>query len=277
MSQRNRAQGWQHAKRSGHENERLIAELTQNNVNVQERLLACAHIDNTQITAIQYGGLNETNVDCILGGKTKSKTDMQLQLATGQKLNVSIKKDTGGQVFLIGIDRFISGFELQYNTTIEDNVKRALTLYFGSADDTTEIIHTFGAKNQALQLRKHRLVAETLKNYDINLYNCLLAWFNDNIHSIFDFCFSKGLAQNQCDWADIVWYKNMVGENSLDTMIYLPDIAPDIPHNVTYGPRNGGSTIQLPFGFVQWHSPRKIIPGNIQFHHDFDKICSIIR
>lgn len=63
---------------------------------------------------VEYGGLCETDVECILGGKTKSKTDMWLHLSDGRRLNVSIKKDVGGQVFLIGIDRFISGFERQY-------------------------------------------------------------------------------------------------------------------------------------------------------------------
>lgn len=39
MEHRNRAQGWKHAKRSGHENERLVAELTENDINIQNRLL----------------------------------------------------------------------------------------------------------------------------------------------------------------------------------------------------------------------------------------------
>jgi len=37
----------------------------------------------------------------------------------------------------------------------------------------------------------------------------------------------------------------------------------------------GGSTIQLPFGFVRWHSPSKTIPGQMQFHHSFSKISQL--
>ena len=221
---------------------------------------------------VEYGGLCETDVECILGGKTKSKTDMWLHLSDGRRLNVSIKIDVGGQVFLIGIDRFISGFERQYKKNISDDIRRAISLYFGSASDTIDIIEQYGGKNKALELRKHRLVADTLKTYDANLYYCLLKWVNDNIFELFDFCFARGLASNPENWAQIVWYKNMVGENQLDSMIYLPSLHNRIPATAVYGSKNGGSTIQLPFGFLQWHSPRKIIPGNLQFHHTFSKV-----
>lgn len=277
MAQRNRSEGWEHAKRSGHENERLVAELTAADSNVQKRLLDAAHIYDCTISSVEYGGLCETDVDSVFGGKTKSKTDMWLNLSDGRRLNVSIKKDEGGQVFLIGIDRFIEGFELQYKKHIPDNIRRAISLYFGSAEDTIEIINRYGGANKSLETRKHRLVAETLKAYNMDLYNDLLQWFNDNMVELFDFCFAKGLANNESDWAQIVWYKNMVGENPFDTIIYLPDIANKIHAKAEYGFKNGGSTIQLPFGFVQWHSPRKVIPGNLQFHHNYSKVIEFIK
>ena len=275
MEHRDRAEGWKHAKLSGHENERLVAELTKNDINIQKRLLQCAHINDATVVKVEFGGLCETDVDCILGGKTKSKTDMWLLLSNGKRLNISIKKDECGQVFLIGIERFIKGFELQYHKEIPALVKRAISLYFGSSVDTLEVINKFSNANKQLETRKHRIVANTLKAYDENLYYSLLNWFNDNISELFDFCFAKGLASNSEDWAQIVWYKNMVGENQFDTMLYLEDFKSNIPHTAAYGTRNGGSTIQLPFGFVQWHSPRKIIPGNLQFHHSYEKIKSL--
>lgn len=275
MEHRNRAQGWKHAKLSGHENERLVAELTENDITTQKRLLQCAHITDATVDRVEFGGLCETDVDCILGGKTKSKTDMWLFLSNGEKLNISIKKDEDGQVFLIGTERFIKGFELQYHKEIPNIIKRAFSLYFGSAVDTLEIIDEFGGSNKQLENRKRRIVADTLKSYDETLYYSLLDWINDNIAELFDFCFAKGLASNPEDWAQIVWYKNMIGENQFDTMIYLDDFKSNIPRTAEYGTRNGGSTIQLPFGFVQWHSPRKIIPGNLQFHHSYKKINSL--
>ena len=275
MEHRDRAEGWKHAKLSGHENERLVAELTESNICIQQRLLQCAHITDATVVQVEFGGLCETDVDCVLGGKTKSKTDMWLLLSNGKRLNISIKKDEDGQVFLIGIERFIRGFELQYHKEIPDLVKRAISLYFGSAIDTLDVINNYGSANKQLETRKHRVVADTLKAYDEKLYYSLLNWINDNIAELFDFCFAKGLASNSEDWAQIVWYKNMVGENQFDTMLYLEDFKSNIPHTAGYGTRNGGSTIQLPFGFVQWHSPRRIIPGNLQFHHLYKKIKSL--
>lgn len=277
MTTRNRAEGWKYAKLSGHKNEQLVAELTAESKEIQQRILECAHLKDVVINRVEYGGLCETNVDCILGGKTKSKTDMWLHLSNGKKLNVSIKKDDSGQVFLIGIDRFIRGFEMQYGKRVPEQVKRAISLYFGSATDTLDIIKLHSSANQNLQLRKHRLVANTLKSYNETLYNSLIEWINENIVEIFDFCFAKGLAKDSDNWAQILWYKNMVGENQFDTMIYLPDIQSKISPTAVYGIRNGGSTIQLPFGFVQWHSPRKIIPGDIQFHHTYNKILELIK
>lgn len=275
---RNRSEGWQHAKRTGHANEKLIAEITRQNPLIQQRLLQAAHKTGCTIQSIEYGGLCETDVDSVLGGKTKSKTDMWLELSDGTRLNVSIKKDTGGQVFLIGIDRFIQGFEAQYHQVIDSSVKRALSLYFGSAEDTLEIINRFGnPATKALEHRKHRLVGNTLKEYNSQLYGELLQWFNTHIAHLFDFCFAKGLALHSQDWAHLVWYKNMVGENAFDTLIYLPDMSARISPTAEYGTKNGGSTIQLPFGFVQWHSPRKIIPGSMQFHHNYFRLLELLR
>lgn len=277
MAQRNRSEGWEHAKRTGHENERLVAELTKSDPSIQRRLLTCVHMENETIVQVEYGGICEKDVECVFSGeKTKSKTDMWLYLSSGKRINVSIKKDDSGQVFLIGIDRFIHGFELQYHKTIPTEVKRAIQLYFGSAYDVPEIIRQYATKNISLQTRKHRLVADTLKAYNPNLASLLISWINANIRELFDYCFSRGLAKQPTDWAHIVWYRNMLGEFDFDTMINIAEAQNAFLLPAVYGPRNGGSTIQLPFGFVQWHSPRKIIPGNIQFHHDYDKIIKAL-
>lgn len=283
MSDRNRSEGWKYAKLSGHTNEESVANLTKNNANVQERLLKCAHVNDAKIIDVKYGGLTEANVPCIFNGEgTKSKTDMWVCLSNNKTIKVSIKKDTGGQVYLIAIDRFIRGYEIQYNETIPDDVKKAIYLYFGSDKETDipKIIQECSPTNKRLinlQTRKHRLVADTLKKYDENLFNALIKWFDDSSKNLFDFCFSKGLASNKDDYADIVWYINLVGDLELDTMINLADAIKTMPKDTDYGTKNGGSTIQLPFGFVQWHSPTKVIPGCLQFHHNYNKIVSFCK
>ena len=202
--QRNRSEGWQHAKLSGHKNEENLTKIVKQDNEIQKRLLNAAHVQNATIIDIGYGGLCESDVDCCLGGKTKSKTDMWLNLSNGKRLNISIKKDEGGQVFLIGIDRFINGFELQYNKTIPSDVKRAIELFCGSADDTQSIINEYHSANFNLEKRKHRLVAETLRKYDPSLHTALLEWVKNNICELCDFCFARGLASNQQDWSHLV-------------------------------------------------------------------------
>lgn len=266
MAGRNRAEGWKHAKLSGHENEALVEAIVENDGDLQNRLLTCGGMPDGKIKTVDFGGLKETLVDCVLGGKTKSKTDMHLYLDDGKQLNVSIKKSTGGQVYLIGSDRFVDGFEAQFHKMIPYTVKRAIALYWGTAEDTLDIINEYSTKHKAYELRKRRVVKETLDAYDPSLSMELLRWFNENIVDVFYFCFKTGLAKDRIDWADIIWYKNELGENDVDGLFSIKEIGIKLPPTAEYGTRTGGSTIQLPFGFVQWHQ------GCMQFHHNYEKI-----
>ena len=279
-SNRNRAEGWKYAKLTGHKNEKLIAEEIKLNDNLRQKILDCGNVaESSNVYKVECEGMAQRKVVSVFEGKkTTSKSDICLYLKHNKKLNISIKKDKQGQVFLIGIDNFINGFELQYNTIIPNEIKRAIQLYFGSAEDIPEIIEKYSSENKDLELRKHRLVAETLQKHNPKLSEKLILWFKENIIKIFDFCFSKGLSKNPDDWVDILWYKNLIKTDNLylDTLINLQEIKKNINmQDIYYGKVHGGSTIQLPFGFVQWHSPRKIIPGNLQFHHNYEKIIKL--
>lgn len=276
MEKRNRASGWKHAKLSGHENESTIEALMETESKYQQMFLHKVGKTGASITHIDVGGLREKDVDCIFDGeKTKSKADMHVLLDDGSQYNISIKKSAGGQVYLITDSRFIAGFEKQYKKVIPDNVKRAIRLFWGSADDTVSIIDRFGTQKE-YEYHKNRLVADTLKIYDKTLYMALLSWFVENTSDIVDFCFSKGLAKDQNAWANVIWYKNELGENNFNdifTISKMKDVlSKRAKFDICYGNRGGGTTIQLPFGFVQWHSPTKVIPGCIQFHHSYKKI-----
>lgn len=275
-SDRNRSEGWKHAKLTGHENEELVTEDIKNDKVLQDRILHAAKKDGRTIVNIKVGGLTETEVESVFGDKTKSKTDMTITLDDGSVIGVSIKKSLGGQVYLISPDRFIQGFEKQFNKTIPENIKRAIALYWGTASDVSDIVNKYGSKNKDYELRKHRLTANTLKGYDEKLYKDLLIWFDDNMEDIYTFCFSSGLAKNKKDWADLVWYKNDLNEVEVDEVINIMDTKIKLKHRAYYGSRTGGSTIQLPFGFVQRHSPTKKIPGDMQFHHSYEDIMMAI-
>ena len=274
--QRNRAEGWKYAKLSGHENENLVKELFSDKCTFQAKFLERLGKSNCKILKVEVGGLNEKNVVSVLGNTTKSKTDLKVFFNDGTVFNISIKKSLGGQVYLISIHNFILGYEKQFDEVIPEDVKRAIELYWGKANDTLDIVNKLGT-NKAYETRKNRLVADTLKAYDKHLYECLLDWFKNNISNLVTFCFASGLAKDRNEWANVIWYDNELGENSVDDLFLISDLQKyfeSIAETETYyGNRGHGSTIQLPFGFVQWHSPKKIIPGCIQFHHSYEKLA----
>jgi len=276
--QRNRAEGWRHAKNSGHRNEEIVCKLINEDKEIQNRILTAAHRDDRVFIRAHCGGVNEENVPSVFGDTTKSKTDIYVDLDDGGTINISLKKEKGGQVYLISPHRFINGYEKQYDHPIPEDVQRAMGLFWGFEDDVIEIIARHSTTHKDYEIRKHRLVADTLKKYDIELSNTLIDWFANNIGNLFDYCFSKGLAIRGSDWAQLVWYRNEISEDGedVDTLLNITDLQNLLSNSSEYGNRTGGSTIQLPFGMVQWHSPTKKIPGDMQFHHSYDKIITII-
>lgn len=273
---RNRADGWKYAKLSGHENEVRLEHLMQYDGTTQQHFLERVGKAGHTIVHVDVGGRCETDVPCVfVGEKTKSKTDMHIVLDDGSKYNISIKKSLVGQVYLISADRFMRGFEAQYKTSIPEKVKRAIALFWGCTDEVPALVDIHGVK-PAYEKRKHRLVADTLNKYDNSLYTALINWFKSNMREITEFCFSRGLASNEADWANVVWYKNELGENAVDQIFVISDLCDKMQAVAEaftfYGRIGGGTTIQLPFGFVQWHSPSKRIPGEMQFHHRLKSI-----
>lgn len=274
-SGRNREQGWRYAKISGHINEDLIADQLIKSPQLQKRILRVAHKDGLSIKAVNEGGSHERLVASILGGGTKSKSDITLSLSDGSTIGISLKKSLAGQVYLITADHFIEGFEKQFGSSIPDDVQKAIRLFWGSDHDTQTIIESVSGAYLEYERHKHRLTAETLKAYSPSLYKALIMWFGSNTSQLFDFCFARGLAREESDWADLVWYKNDLGENYADSLFNIADVKKFLPKQAEYGERGGGTTILLPFGFVQWHSPRNIIPGQIQFHHSYEKLKAL--
>lgn len=277
--ERNRAEGWQHAKLSGHKNEDLVTQLIFDNTDVQQELLRCAGKQG-KVTGVAEGGLCEKSIPSVLDDETKAKPDIRLLLNDGNHVNVSVKKSLGGQVFLITVDRFIRGYEAQYSQTIPQQVKRAISIYWGAADDMDVLIEEYASdidcpKQGKLpyEKRKHRLVKTSMDKYDPRLSVAMIEWFQENIVNIFDFCFVRGLAKNAEDWADVIWYKNMLpDEDDGDTLFNMETLRKqisDAKDKIVYGNRTGDSTIQLPFGFVQWHL------GQMQFHHKLSDLKSL--
>ena len=279
MEHRDRATGWQHAKLSGHKNEDLVKHLLDNDPEYAEAFLCRLGLPGEKIKETSIGGLHETNVPSVTGKrKTKSKTDLKLFLESGKEVKISIKKSLGGQVYFVRAGIFIETFEAQFKKTIPESVKRAINLFWAAADDAVSIIERYAdrsnAKNYDLQIRHTSLNATTLKAYDESLYNDLLNWFCENAYELTALSFAMGAVRDQEEWSDFVWYINLLEENDVDAIFSIPELceaAASIASKETYySSTNGGTTIQLPFGFVQWHQRQ------LQFHHNYEKLCNIL-
>ena len=195
----------------------------------------------------------------------------------GEIINVSIKKSLGGQVYLVSAGIFIDTFEKQFGAHIPESVKRAINLFWASADDAVQIIDQYSDKSNTkyfnLQIRHKSLNAATLENYSTELHRDMLKWFTDNAYNLAKLSFSAGAVLDQNEWSDFVWYINFLDENDVDDIFNIEDVCAAVQRAAAketyYGSANGGTTIQLPFGFVQWHQKK------LQFHHDYDKLCNL--
>lgn len=279
MEHRDRSAGWQYAKLSGHKNEDLVKELLDTNAVFQNAFLARVDRASERIIKTSVGGLHETNVPSVNGNKTKSKTDLKVYLSSNEMINVSIKKSLRGQVYFVRAGLFIDTFEKQFGMRIPASVQRAINLFWAAAEDAVGIIEEYAdrsnCKNYNLQIRHRSLNATTLKKYDESLFNDLLRWFICNAYEIAKLSFSMGAVLDKREWSDFIWYINLLGENKIDDIFYIDDICNAVQNAAkteTYFSRtNGGTTIQLPFGFVQWHQEQ------LQFHHKYNKLRNILK
>lgn len=275
MNLHNRSEGWKSAKLLGHKNEEIISEKIKNDSKFRENLFNRLNIKDG-FKNIDESGLNEKSIDSILGDKIKKKSDISINLENNKYLNLSIKKSKSGQVHFITVDRFIDGFEIHFKKEIPEKIKKAIHLFWGLDYKNfiiDDIIIDYGT-NTIYENRKHRIVAKTLEVYDSSLNSSLINWFKENIYEITLFCFSYGLVKDNKYFAEYIWYTNFVDDENLDILFNIEDIAKlSKEHNdkIYFGKKNGGSTISLPFGFVQWHQ------GKMQFHHNLDSIQELFK
>lgn len=279
MEHRDRATGWQYAKLSGHKNEDLVKSFLDSDRSFQQHFLNRINRPNATIKETSIGGLHETNVPSVNGRKTKSKTDLKVYLSSNEVVNISIKKSLGGQVYFVRAGLFIDTFEKQFDAKIPADVQRAINLFWAAADDAVAIIEKFSDRNNKknfdLQKRHESVNATTLKAYNEHLYNALLEWFTNNAYKLAKLSFSMGAVRDSKEWSDFVWYVNLLGENDTDDIFFIEDICKAVQEVASketyYGSSCGGTTIQLPFGFVQWHQ------GQLQFHHSYYKLKKLLK
>ena len=279
MSGRDRRQGWQHAKRSGHKYEvQLADELNTNQAPVLQQMIEAVggaefvHADSS---------FGTSHLTSILGGVTSSKADIVATLFNQSNVGISVKKSNGGQVWIVTYDRFVRGMNYfgVYLPPKADWVLRALT-----GETNGQSIQTFApnavfsrtTKGVLFEPRDNRLVCETIANYYPAEWEEFVHFFANNYQLVVDLAFRRGLLDDEDGMADIVYYKQGNGFTIADIMMLENSDFKTLDQN-----SRTKSTLWLPFGFLQVHRPTpsgqpKTGPFVLQFHHRLDRILENI-
>ena len=270
-------------KVSGHKNEEMIAEALNRNAAFRAHFCERIGVNESDFVAATAGGRHAPQVESVIGGKTAEKTDIRILWKGGALTNISLKKDAAGQVYLVTARNFVAVYEAQYHVTVPDKVRRALALFIGEADDSKAILDATDIAVDGENVRgmayeqNNRLVFDVIRNYDAKMASMLLDWLKMQIASICELCFSAGAVKDRDKWANVLWYKNLVDADGqgLDFLVPINRIASALVRNgennvVERGPRNAGSTIQLPFGHLQYHLKQ------LEFYQQLKKIQSLL-
>ncbi len=283
MSGRNRSEGWTHAKFSGHALEEQLATALASNSALSSALHEdCFGTMDSTRPEVSAGGIGAEHGRCVLGGVTPSKTDLVVRWRSGRVARISLKKSEGGQVWLVTPERFLAGFEAHYGVRVPDLVRHGLNLFIGPLSIME--MNGFLAGHKPLgpirakdgrpqEIHQQRFVADTLEVIAPQAWSATLAWFGEELPRLIELCFSRGLCADIEAQAEFVWYyicdedSGKLTESRVIPIAAIVEAATKIPlaQRAVAGPRNGGSTITLPFGFLQMHRPAG---GNqVQFHH----------
>lgn len=271
-------------KLSGHKNEELIADSLNKNLLFRTHFCEKIGIDVAEFVAATAGGQHAKLEDSVIAGKkTAGKTDIVVMWKGGVFTNISIKKRASGQVYLVSAKNFVAAYEAQYQTKVPEKVQRALQLFIGEAADSKALLDATdisidGPKVRSLAYEQnYRLMFEVISAYDPDMANKLLTWLKEKIVTVCEICFSAGAVKDKDKWAHILWYKNLVDAEGqgLDYLISIKQIMEALELNkennrIERGPCSAGSTIQLPFGHLQYHQRK------LEFYQQLKKIQKLL-
>jgi hypothetical protein len=282
-SNRNRSEGWRHAKLDGHANEKQFAELLVKNREFISEI-------EKHITKKSPKGSPEISVDgakhveSIFGDMTTSKVDLSMKWNSGEEINISLKKSNGGQVWLVSVPRFISAMEFHLKQKLDAEVQIGISLFIGGSnladfeDYFKKALVSDKKKNPSIaeqEMHQSRLVAKSIEANFPSIWEATLNFFNANIGLITRLSFAQGLAKSLKDAADVIIYNKVTDGPSI---FPIPRIIENVKSSarkisIVAGPKNGGSTLLLPTGFLQMHHPQS--DNLLQFHHQYKKISKL--
>lgn len=282
-SRRNRSEGWRHAKTDGHENEKLFGRSL---ITDQEFISKIGKelkksLPNSSPEIFVDGA---KHVESIFGDVTTSKVDISLNWGSGERLNISLKKSNSGQVWLVSVERFLSAIEFHLRSKLDKDIKMGISLFIGGKslskyekyfDMALEIDKVKSPRIADQEIRQSRLVANSIEMNFPAVWENTLNFFNTHIGLITRLSFAQGLAKFEEDAAEVIIYNNAIEGQILFPITSIIKKAELLTKRepISAGPKNGGSTIQLPTGFLQMHHPQG--ENLLQFHHQHKKVSKL--
>ena len=282
MKQRDRSEGWKYAKLSGHAfEEKFIREVIKEDSEIHQALQKTLLRHGISENLVSAEDIGTTKMESIFGGrKTSAKADCTLYLEDGREVGISLKKPStrGGQLHLTSLERFVNCFT-HYGHPIPHEAYWALRAFTGETNGIP--ISQFAPRGSftgprisrydtLAEIHQNRLYASTLMKYYEEEWNALEHWFSSNMKLLTEIAFSRGYCSDTSGYVDFIFYGCNNLFLSIDELTQLAAKETIKPSSNGY---YAGSTILMPWGFLQVHRPgRKNGPYQLQFHHQLDAI-----
>ena len=270
-------------KESGHENEELIAKALNGDKAFREHFCDRVCRKESEFVKAEAGGKHAKKEMGVLGKATQGKTDVSVFWKDGTRTNISVKKRSAGQVYLVTAQNFVNVYEAQYGVMVPSRVCRALAFFVGADPESRAILEATDISIDGIEAREiarrhnYRLAFEVIRNYDPLMAEQFLEFLKTNIAEVFELSFAAGAVKDRGLWSNILWYKNVVDTENmgLDYLVPIPEIKAALlrrPDRVVVapGPKNAGSTIHLPFGHLEY------LNKQLEFFQQMKKIQAII-
>jgi len=270
---RNRSEGWKYAKNSGHLNEEMLT-----NIEVIPNEISNILTNNEVILSFsKSAGTSQKKELSVLGHKTISKVDNVI-ITNFRELKISLKKSLDGQLLLTNTDIFFNTLEVMYGVSASSEVRETMKLFTGENNlgvkEALKNDKVLDAnKKCSISQRLRRLNGDALLIHNPDNVRELLNFISNNMVEITKMVFSTGSVKDKKYHAEYLYYKNLVTKNkSADVILKIEDVVNSVSNKtVEFGPKNGGTTILLPFGHLQMHK------NILQIHHSYDKINLLVQ
>lgn len=272
---RNRSEGWQFAKKDGHQNEQDFGEKLRRRPELAAKIYEYV-FETTPSSELEISVDGNMRVEGFDGLPTTSKCDLRLKPSNGGRAaNLSLKKSEGGQAWLVSPSRFLEILEFHLGTTVDHEAKRALWLFIGgdnlpmSAREVFEkglsLSKTATPEIAKLEKAQSRLSLNSIAAVDKIGYESLLDLFRSHFELITRLVFGLGASAELDTEAQAIVYNRHDKGVQIFRIEDVMNSDTSTKELIDRGPRNGGTTIWLPFGFLQMHHPQG--QNLLQFHH----------